>query len=93
MQSYCDEEKKKSPLIPNDTCLYETSEEYLPYRAIQGELDELITSLPEVEEGILTCPKCQCTKTLVIQKQIRRADEGFTLFAKCCQCKYQWRDN
>lgn len=72
---------------------YEISPQWEKYRRIQSDIDSLILYAPEITEGVLSCPKCGSQKTYCSQKQIRRADEGYTLFAKCSTCRYQWREN
>ena len=72
---------------------YENDAHWELPRRVQKELDDFIMNPPEVEEGVLSCPKCKSIKTYSVQKQIRRADEGYSLFAKCYHCKHQWREN
>lgn len=43
-----------------------------------------------VDEGIIQCKKCGSFKTYSYQKQVRAADEGFTLFVACFHCDSQW---
>lgn len=45
---------------------------------------------PEVEDGMFECKKCKSKKILTMSKQVRRADEPTTVFAKCSHCKYSW---
>ena len=45
----------------------------------------------QIEEGIYTCKKCNCSKTYSYQLQTRSADEGMTTFIECSQCKNKWR--
>ena len=39
-----------------------------------------------------TCPKCECGKAYFKQIQIRSADEPSTIFYKCVDCAYEWRE-
>lgn len=38
------------------------------------------------------CPKCEHPKAYFKEIQIRSADEPSTVFYKCCECGYEWRD-
>ncbi|OIR58581.1 MAG: DNA-directed RNA polymerase III subunit RPC10 [Amphiamblys sp. WSBS2006] len=38
------------------------------------------------------CPNCAHTKAFYIQMQTRSADEGSTLFYKCCECGHSWKE-
>lgn len=39
-----------------------------------------------------TCPKCECGKAYFKQIQIRSADEPSTIFYKCVDCGYEWKE-
>ena len=56
----------------------------------EQEEDSFIVNGFEVEEGILECNKCGSKKVLSYSKQVRRADEGVTVYSKCINCKTQW---
>ncbi len=40
----------------------------------------------------VTCPKCECGKAYFRQIQIRSADEPSTIFYKCVDCGFEWRE-
>ncbi len=40
----------------------------------------------------VTCPKCEAGKAYFRQIQIRSADEPSTIFYKCVECGYEWRE-
>ena len=56
----------------------------------QKEQDDFIVNPFEVEEGVLTCPKCTKSRTFSYSKQTRSADEPMTTFATCMNCKHKW---
>lgn len=56
----------------------------------QQEQDDFIVNPFEVEEGVLTCPKCSKSRTFSYSKQTRSADEPMTTFATCMNCKHKW---
>lgn len=58
--------------------------------ARQQEEEHFIEKPFEVEEGVLTCPKCKGSKTFSYAKQTRSADEPMTTFATCMLCKWKW---
>ncbi len=39
-----------------------------------------------------TCPKCENGKAYFKQIQIRSADEPSTIFFKCTECGFEWRE-
>jgi DNA-directed RNA polymerase III subunit RPC11 len=39
-----------------------------------------------------TCPKCENGKAYFKQIQIRSADEPSTIFYKCVECGFEWRE-
>ena len=39
-----------------------------------------------------TCPKCEGSKAYFKQIQIRSADEPSTIFYKCVDCGFEWRE-
>jgi DNA-directed RNA polymerase subunit M/transcription elongation factor TFIIS len=44
----------------------------------------------ECEKGVLKCGKCGSDRTWTATKQVRSADEGTSVFAKCSVCKHTW---
>ena len=56
----------------------------------QREQDDFIVNPFEVEEGVLTCPKCSKSRTFSYSKQTRSADEPMTTFATCMNCRHKW---
>ena len=56
----------------------------------QREQDDFIINPFEVEEGVLTCPKCSKSRTFSYSKQTRSADEPMTTFATCMNCRHKW---
>lgn len=70
--------------------------EHPAFDSISKELkeeEEFIENPFEVKEGIMDCIKCGSKKTFAYQKQVRSADEGFTLFVSCLKCNHSWREN
>lgn len=66
------------------------------FKEIKAKLDkqdEFITNPFTVEEGVLVCSKCGSNKTYSYTKQIRRADEGTTVFCICVKCNSRWKIN
>lgn len=57
------------------------------------EQDEFITNPFTVVEGVLVCKKCGSNKTYSYTKQVRRADEGTTVFCICVKCNARWKEN
>lgn len=47
----------------------------------------------EVDEGVLTCNKCNSNKTYSYTKQTRSGDESTTVFAICSNCNARWTIN
>ena len=68
-----------------------SSRTYYSYQEIQAEKDNFLNNPFEVEEGVNTCQKCGSKKTYSYTKQIRRADEGTTVFCICVICKNKWK--
>ena len=62
--------------------------EFEPIKQLLHEETEFITQSVQIEEGI-ECTRCKGTQTYTYQKQVRRADEGFTSFTVCFTCNYQ----
>jgi DNA-directed RNA polymerase subunit M/transcription elongation factor TFIIS len=42
-------------------------------------------------EGGVVCAKCKSTEIIYSSRQVRSADEGSTVFAKCQRCDKRWR--
>lgn len=59
----------------------------------ERETDKFLTEETEVEEGALTCPRCNTNKTFSYTKQVRSADEGTSVFARCYNCSNLWRES
>lgn len=57
------------------------------------EEEDFIKKPFEVEEGAMECRKCKSSKTFSYQKQVRSADEGFSTFVFCFNCKERYREN
>lgn len=54
------------------------------------EYDSFILKPFEVDEGVLTCNKCNSNKTYSYTKQTRSGDEATTVFAICSNCNARW---
>lgn len=63
------------------------------YKNDLEEQDSFIQNPLSIEEGVLTCGRCNSKKTISFQKQIRSADEGSTTFAQCVECNLKWTHN
>lgn len=63
------------------------------YRDDLEEQDSFIQNPLNIEEGVLTCGRCNSKKTISFQKQVRSADEGSTTFAQCVECNFKWTHN
>ena len=63
---------------------------YDEYRKTQQEQDEFLDKPMDLEEGVNLC-KCGSRKTFSYTKQIRRADEGTTVFCLCSVCGNRWK--
>lgn len=52
--------------------------------------DAQLENPPEIREGEIECPRCKTKKTILVEMQIRRADEGFTYEIHCFNptCKF-----
>ena len=61
-------------------------------RRIQ-EYNNFIIKPFEVDEGVLTCNKCNSNKTYSYTKQTRSGDESTTVFAICSNCNARWTVN
>lgn len=70
--------------------------EHSCFDAVKTEIheeEEFIKNPFEVEEGAMECRHCKSLKTYSYQKQVRSADEGFTTFVFCFNCKERYREN
>ena len=56
----------------------------------QQEQDDFIKNPFQVEEGVLTCPKCRKSRTFSYTRQVRSCDEGTTVFCFCVSCRHKW---
>lgn len=66
-------------------------ESFSELKTKQMEQDDFLTNPFEVEEGVLTCQRCNGKRTFSYQKQTRSADEPMTTFAQCMNCKHKWQ--
>lgn len=64
---------------------------YQDFRKTQEEQDEFLDKPMDLEEGVNKCGKCGSKKTFSYTKQIRRADEGTTVFCMCSECGNRWK--
>lgn len=67
----------KTNLFMWDTTCYEEFQSKRDFR------DKMLSTPPEVTEGEMECPKCNMTKTFVVEMQTRSADEGCTYYIHC----------
>ncbi len=63
------------------------------YIDFEKETDLFLSADIEVEEGALVCPRCKSAKTFSYTKQVRSADEGTSVFARCYNCENKWRES
>lgn len=66
---------------------------YGEHARAESETDAFLVSEIEVEEGALACPRCKSGKTFSYTKQVRSADEGTSVFARCYGCQHKWRES
>jgi DNA-directed RNA polymerase subunit M/transcription elongation factor TFIIS len=66
---------------------------YHNYVNEEEETDRYLTEEVGVDEGVLVCPKCHSVKTFSYTKQVRSADEGTSVFARCYHCAHKWRES
>ena len=45
----------------------------------------------QVQDGILSCPRCKSKKTEYVEVQTRSADEPTTKKCLCNDCEYRWK--
>lgn len=62
-------------------------------REIVEQENSFLTKPIEISEGVEPCRKCKSLRTISVQRQVRSADEGFSLFVTCVDCEYQFRIN
>ena len=62
------------------------------YRLKLEEEDYFQLNPVDFEEGVMECV-CGSRRTISYQRQTRSADEGFTTFVRCVDCKKSWRNN
>jgi DNA-directed RNA polymerase subunit M/transcription elongation factor TFIIS len=48
-------------------------------------------SFEKIVESEFSCPKCDKKFVENIERQVRSADEGSTIFGKCKSCMYEWK--
>ena len=58
----------------------------------EKEIDNLVYK-PKKGDGIYQCRRCKSTKVDSQAVQLRSGDEPSTIFARCEQCGYRWRDS
>lgn len=56
----------------------------------QKEQDEYIENPMEMVDGVIQCGACKKWRIMVVQKQTRSADEGYTMFYTCVSCMHKW---
>jgi DNA-directed RNA polymerase subunit M/transcription elongation factor TFIIS len=59
----------------------------------QEETDRFLCEEVDIVEGALTCSKCKSSKVFSYTKQVRSADEGTSVFARCYNCSHKWRES
>ena len=52
---------------------------------------QLEKSQEALENSLYTCFKCGSNNIFSVAKQVRRADEGTSVFNECCECHNKWR--
>lgn len=62
-------------------------------RKRQMEQDDYISNPYEVEEGLITCGKCNSKRVYSVSVQTRAADEPMSTRAFCVACRHQWTQN
>jgi DNA-directed RNA polymerase subunit M/transcription elongation factor TFIIS len=82
--------KEINNLVQDKLYLYNTSE-FDTYKKEINELDDFLNNPFEVDEGVLTCNKCNSNKTFSYTKQTRGGDESTTVFAMCSNCQTKWK--
>lgn len=66
---------------------------YADHADAERETDKYLVEDVEVDEGVLTCPRCKSAKTFSHTKQVRSCDEGTSVFARCYNCAHRWRES
>ena len=59
----------------------------------EHERDVFIMTPLQVQDGLYHCKKCKSAKVISISKQVRSSDEGASVFCKCIQCDFSWRED
>jgi DNA-directed RNA polymerase subunit M/transcription elongation factor TFIIS len=57
------------------------------------EIDKIKNPALVTENPDHPCPKCKCTRSFGVKKQLRGGDEGESKLFTCEQCSYRWRIN
>jgi DNA-directed RNA polymerase subunit M/transcription elongation factor TFIIS len=60
-------------------------------QAEKHEIEETLYKNELIEEGVHTCRRCGCKRSVVQSKQVRGLDEGESLFVTCTQCRFRLR--
>ena len=76
--------------ILNKDYLFNTNE-YKNFKKKLEEMDNFLMKPFEVDEGVLTCNKCNSNKTFSYTKQTRSGDESTTVFVVCSNCNAKWK--
>lgn len=66
------------------------------YGKVSEKMNELNSYLVHpfiVEEGVLTCHKCNSKRTFATQIQTRSSDESISVFIRCSECSHRWVNN
>lgn len=77
-------------LVQQKKYLFHT-DEYDNYSKKLEEIDNFLMKPFEVDEGVLTCNKCNSNKTFSYTKQTRSGDESTTVFVICSECNAKWK--
>ena len=77
-------------LLQSKKYLFRT-DEYQNYSKKLEEIDNFLMKPFEVDEGVLTCNKCNSNKTFSYTKQTRSGDESTTVFVICSECNAKWK--
>ncbi len=97
-------DEKKKPTLRCPKCgakskgnAVEEGKYVLTQKIVHTEKDETVVLDEELEgealpTAVAECPKCGHNRATYWQSQIRSADEGMTLFYRCINCRYTWRD-
>lgn len=72
------------------TNIYSRNHIFEPAIKANEEIQFYLENPLECEKGVLKCGKCGSDRTWTATKQVRSADEGTSVFAKCSICKNTW---